>query len=103
MWAKIKWGLGLALAVGLLGGGCGAGQVGGEQDLTASQDVESGKEDSARKGTHPSYYKCAADADCIAVEKAGCCPNGYLVAVNKDKVQAYSTTFACETPPRFCP
>jgi hypothetical protein len=101
MLTKIKLGLGLALAVGLIG--CGAGQVGSEQDLTAAQDVDSGKEDSARKGSHPSYYKCEADSDCVAIEKAGCCPNGYLVAVNKDKVKAYNTTFACTTPPQFCP
>jgi hypothetical protein len=103
MLTKIKLGLGLALAVGLLGGGCGAGQVGSSDDLTAAQDIDSGKEDSARKNTHPSYYKCAADSDCVAVEKAGCCPNGYLVALNKTKVSAYATTFACTTPPQFCP
>jgi len=101
MLTKIKLGLGLALVVGMVMG-CGAGQ-GGSQDLTADQDIESGKEDSARKGSHPSYYKCDTDADCVAVEKASCCPNGYLVAVNKDKVQAYATTFACNEPPHVCP
>ncbi|MDB4967767.1 MAG: hypothetical protein JWN44_3456 [Myxococcales bacterium] len=101
MLTKIKLGLGLALAVGLIG--CGAGQAGSTQDLTAAEDTDSGKEDSARKNSHPSYYKCAADADCVAVEKAGCCPNGFLVAVNKDKVKAYNTTFACQTAPQVCP
>ena len=98
---KLELGLGLALVVGLIG--CGAGQVGSAQDLTAAEDVESGKEDSARKNSHPSYYKCATDSDCVAVEKAGCCPNGFLVAVNKDKVEAYDKTFACTTPPQMCP
>ena len=101
MLTKIKLGLGLALVVGLIG--CGAGQVGSAQDLTADQDVESGKEDSARKKSHPEFYACQADADCVAIEKAGCCPNGFLVAVNKNEVKAYDNKYACTTPPATCP
>lgn len=82
--------------------GCGAGQV-QNGDLTANQDVESAKEDSARKKSHPEFYKCDVDADCVAVEKAGCCPNGFLVAVNKDEVKAYDAKYACTTPPQTCP
>ena len=43
------------------------------------------------------------DADCVAIEKAGCCPNGFIVAVNKDEVKAYETKYACTTPPAICP
>ena len=85
MLTKIKLGFG-ALSVMMLVG-CGAGQV-DNGDLTADQDVESAKEDSARKKSHPEFYKCDVDADCVAIEKAGCCPNGFLVAVNKDEVKA---------------
>ena len=100
MLTKIKLGFG-ALSVMLMVG-CGAGQV-DNSTLNADQDVDSAKEDSARKKSHPELYKCEADADCVAVEKAGCCPNGFLVAVNKDEVKAYDTKYACVTPPQFCP
>jgi hypothetical protein len=101
MLTKIKFGMGVLLAVSMLSG-CGAGAV-QSGDLTADQDVESGKEDAARKKSHPEFYKCDVDADCVAVEKAGCCPNGFLVAVNKDQVKAYETKYACTTPPQVCP
>lgn len=101
MLTKIKLGLGVALAVGMLAG-CGAGQV-QNGDLNANQDVDSAKEDSARRKSHPELYKCETDADCAAVEKAGCCPNGYLVAVNKDQEQRYATIYACTSAPAACP
>jgi hypothetical protein len=100
MLTKIKLGFG-ALAMVLVVG-CGAGQVDGG-DLTADQDVDSSKEDSARKKSHPEFYQCDVDADCVAVDKAGCCPNGFLVAVNKGEVKAYDTKYACTTPPATCP
>jgi hypothetical protein len=81
--------------------GCGAQVDNG--DLTADQDVDSAKEDSARKKSHPEYYKCDTDSDCVAIEQAGCCPNGFLVAVNATKVDAYNTKYACTNPPQFCP
>lgn len=90
-----------ALSVLLLVG-CGGGQVSGG-DLTAEQDLSSAKEDSARKKSHPEFYQCNVDADCVAIEKAGCCPNGFLVAVNKDEVKAYAAKYACTTQPAVCP
>jgi hypothetical protein len=100
MLTNIKLGFG-ALSVMMLVG-CGAGQV-DNGDLTADQDVDSAKEDSARKKSHPEFYTCKDDSDCVAVEKAGCCPNGFLVAVNKNEVKAYETKYACTTPPQTCP
>ena len=93
--------LGFAILSVLTIAGCG-GQT-STNDLTADQDVESGKEDSARRRAHPELYACATDDDCVAVEKAGCCPNGFLVAVNQGEVKAYDTTYACQTPPAACP
>ncbi len=101
MWTQMKLGFG-ALSVAVLLVGCGAGQV-QNGDLTASQDVDGAKEDSARKKSHPELYKCDVDADCVAVEKAGCCPNGYLVAVNKDEVAAYDAKYACKDTATICP
>ena len=82
--------------------GCGAGQV-DNGDITADQDADSAKEDSARRASHPEFYKCDTDSDCVAVEKASCCPNGYLAAVNSNEVKAYDAKFACDEPPRVCP
>ncbi len=100
MSTKIKLGFG-ALSVMLLVG-CGAGQV-DNGNLSAEQDIQSAKEDAACKKAHPEFYTCNTDADCVAIEKAGCCPNGFLVAVNKDEVKAYETKYACTTPPATCP
>lgn len=94
--------LGFSALVMVMVVGCGGGQV-DAGDLTATQDLESSKEDSARKKSHPEFYKCDVDADCVAIEKAGCCPNGYLVAVNKDQVKAYDDKYACTNPPAACP
>ena len=93
MLTKIKLGFG-AMAMVVLVVGCGAGQV-DDGDLSAEQDIQSAKEDSAQRKAHPELYACQTDSDCVAIEKAGCCPNGFLVAVNKDEVKAYETTYAC--------
>jgi hypothetical protein len=100
MLTKIKLGFG-ALSVMMIVG-CGAGQV-DNGTLSVDQDIESAKEDSACRKSHPEFYKCDVDADCVAIEKAGCCPNGFQVAVNKDEVKAYETKYACTTPPATCP
>lgn len=102
MLTKIKLGLLLAMAVVMVTSGCG-GTVQATGDRTPAEDVASAKEDSARKVTHPDLYACQTDADCVAVEKAGCCPNGFLVAVNKDQVKAYETEFACTEQDPICP
>ncbi|HEX6835984.1 MAG TPA: hypothetical protein VF334_05390, partial [Polyangia bacterium] len=52
---------------------------------------------------HPEFYTCQTDSDCVAVEQAGCCPNGYLVAVNQGEVNAYDTTYACTDADPICP
>jgi len=82
--------------------GCGSGQP-ANGDLTADQDVDSAKEDSARRRKHPELYKCDTDADCVAVEQASCCPNGFLVALNTTMVDKYNETYACNEPPHVCP
>lgn len=82
--------------------GCGAGQV-DNGDISAAEDGDSAKEDSAQRAKHPELYQCDTDSDCVAVEKAGCCPNGFLVAVNKDEVKAYDDNYACTARPKFCP
>jgi hypothetical protein len=85
----------------LLVSGCGAGQV-SDGDLSAEQYLDGAKEDSARKQKHPEIFRCDTDADCVAVEQAGCCQNGYMAAVNGTEVEAYETTYAC-TKAQICP
>lgn len=100
MFTNLKLGF-ASLSIALVLAGCGG--VAQSSDLTPAQDVDSGKEDSLRKSAHPELYACQTDADCVAVEKAGCCPNGYLVAVNQDEVKAYETIYACQAQPAACP
>ena len=48
------------------------------------------------------YSTCQVDSDCIAVDRAGCCHNGYKDAVNKDRVDSYRTANACRTRNTMC-
>lgn len=93
-----------ALSVMLLIG-CNGGQVQPQSSdvLSADADTASGKEDSTRRKAHPELYSCQTDSDCVAVEKAGCCPNGFLVAVNQDEVKSYNTIYACQDESPVCP
>ncbi len=50
-----------------------------------------------------SLFACKVDNDCVAVPRAQCCPNGFLEAVNVNKVEAYKTANACKNPPSVCP
>ncbi len=98
MLTKIKLGLG-ALSMVLVVGCGGQVQTG---DRTTEQAV-SAKADSAQREEHPELFACQTDSDCVAVPQASCCPNGFLAAVNADQIDAYYDTFACTTPPAFCP
>lgn len=100
MFTNLKLGF-ASISIALVLAGCGG--VAQPGDLTADQDLDSAKEDSARKQSHPELYACQTDDDCVAVEKAGCCPNGFLAAVNKDEVKSYDTIYACTNPPASCP
>jgi hypothetical protein len=62
--------------------------AGASEDLTISKSLTS----------------CTLDADCVAVARGGCCSNGFLEAVNKDKVSEYEESTKCTASPRpFCP
>ena len=47
-------------------------------------------------------FTCKADADCVAVAKAGCCDNGYLAAVRSDRVDDYKSLYACTDAAPIC-
>jgi hypothetical protein len=47
-------------------------------------------------------YACAADSDCVAIDKGGCCSNGWKVAVNSKYVSNYEKAHQCGRP-QICP
>jgi hypothetical protein len=46
---------------------------------------------------------CAADVDCVAVDRVGCCHNGWKTAVAAAQEDAYTKSFACPDPHPICP
>jgi hypothetical protein len=51
----------------------------------------------------PSFRGCAADKDCIAVDRIGCCRNGWKEAVAASQAAAYAASFHCPDPHPVCP
>jgi len=52
----------------------------------------------------PKFRPCHADAECIAVPRAGCCHNGWLEAVAATQKDAYAKANACTMTTRpVCP
>lgn len=49
------------------------------------------------------YLGCTQDSDCIAVDREGCCHNGYKDAVNAEHVAAYRAANACKNRRVMCP
>jgi hypothetical protein len=49
------------------------------------------------------FFSCQVDSDCVAVPVAGCCNNGWKIAVNQGQVDAYDAANACTTPHPICP
>jgi hypothetical protein len=49
------------------------------------------------------FYSCHRDSDCVKVSQGGCCPNGWMVAVNTSSVDAYARATACQNPGQICP
>jgi hypothetical protein len=48
------------------------------------------------------FRACATDADCVAVDRAGCCHNGWKEAVAASQRDAYAAAFACAEPRPIC-
>jgi hypothetical protein len=51
----------------------------------------------------PDTLACATDADCVAVDKNGCCHNGTKEAVAAIAVDQYRASFTCPNPHPICP
>jgi len=55
-------------------------------------------------GPGAQFRSCNADADCVAVPRAGCCHNGWKEAVNVSQKDAYEQANACASTRRpICP
>jgi hypothetical protein len=54
-------------------------------------------------GAPAQYRSCTVDSDCVAVEKVGCCRNGWQEAVSTSQKEAYAKSFTCPQPHPICP
>ncbi len=55
------------------------------------------------EGVDPQYRSCSVDADCVSVERVGCCHNGHMVGVAVSQKDAYLKSFTCPTKRPKCP
>jgi outer membrane lipoprotein-sorting protein len=53
--------------------------------------------------TTPYDTSCQTDADCLAVDAGGCCPDGHDVAINANATADYARFATCTNPPQVCP
>jgi hypothetical protein len=57
----------------------------------------------AAAATAPARFRgCAADADCVAVPRVGCCHNGWFEAVAVSQKDAYAASFVCPVAHPIC-
>ena len=50
-----------------------------------------------------SLRDCSSDADCVAVDRVGCCHNGWKEAVAASAKEAYARSFTCPEENPMCP
>ena len=48
------------------------------------------------------YLYCENNSQCVAVDRAGCCHNGWKDAVNKDRIAEYQQANACKDRHTLC-
>jgi hypothetical protein len=65
--------------------------------VTAPGDADAGP------GTAPRFRTCTLDSDCLAVDRVGCCHNGWKEAVAATQKEAYEKSFVCPQPHPICP
>jgi hypothetical protein len=54
-------------------------------------------------GGPPQFRACTLDSDCVEVDRAGCCHNGWKEAVAATQKDAYAKSFTCPEPHPMCP
>lgn len=53
-------------------------------------------------GAPAQFRACTMDIDCVAVDRVGCCHNGWKEAVAASQKDAYARSFACPDPHPIC-
>jgi hypothetical protein len=64
---------------------------------------DSGTEEAPDSGALAQFRACALDGDCIAVDRVGCCHNGWKEAVAASQAAAYEKSFTCPQANPMCP
>jgi hypothetical protein len=70
---------------------------------SAQTDNEEQAQASADEDLTAAQTKCQVDADCVAIEKPACCPNGTKIALNTSHEASYEKSHECKNPPTACP
>jgi hypothetical protein len=65
---------------------------------TPASDGAAGATDTGEGGASAQFRACQVDSDCVAVQRVGCCHNGWLEAVATSQQGAYTHSFVCPKP-----
>jgi hypothetical protein len=57
----------------------------------------------ADAGAPAQFRSCALDSECVAVDRVGCCHNGWKEAVATAQKDAYAKSFTCPEANPICP
>ena len=76
--------------------------AGTADDAGGNAGDDAGDDEGGDYGDPTPFASCSVDADCIAVDRLGCCDNGWKVAINRAETAAYDASFTCETPRPIC-
>jgi hypothetical protein len=57
----------------------------------------------ADAGAAAQFRACTLDSDCVAVDRVGCCHNGWKEAVAAGQKDAYAKSFTCPEANPMCP
>lgn len=77
--------------------------VDGAAAYAPAAGAEGGSSATADAGVAAQFRACQADADCVAVPRAGCCNNGWKEAVAVSQRDAYAQAGACGKAHPICP
>jgi hypothetical protein len=72
-------------------------------DAGASQEPGPGPMGATDSGAPAQFRACTLDSDCVAVDRVGCCRNGWKEAVAASQKDAYAQSFKCPESRPICP
>jgi hypothetical protein len=76
----------------------GATAAGGDADAGTAEGPGDGD-----AGASAQFRACKVDSDCVAVNRVGCCHNGWKEAVATSQKEAYAKSFTCPQAHPICP